>query len=66
MPKLKTHKGAQSRFHITATGKILRFKIGKSHLRISKPKRSKRLYDAKIGTSPSDRKRIGRVLPYGV
>ena len=32
MPKLKTHKGAKSRFHITGTGKIMRTKGGKSHL----------------------------------
>ena len=26
MPKLKTHKGAKSRFKITGTGKIMRIK----------------------------------------
>jgi len=65
MPKLKTHKGAQSRFHITARGKMMRLKIGKSHFRIRKTKRTKRLFDEKVGTSPSDKKRIQRVLPYG-
>jgi len=66
MPKIKTHKGAQSRFHITGTGKLMRTKGGKSHLRRRKPKRVKRLYDATIAVSPSDRKRISRLLPYGV
>jgi len=42
MPKLKTHKGAQSRFHITGSGKIMRTKGGKSHLRIRKAKRANR------------------------
>jgi len=66
MPKIKTHKGAQSRFHITGTGKLMRVKIGKSHFRRRKPKRVKRLYDETISVSPSDRARIKRLLPYGV
>jgi len=66
MPKIKTHKGAQSRFHITGSGKIMRVKIGKSHLRRRKPKRIKRLYDETIPLSPSDRIRIKRLIPYGV
>ena len=65
MPKIKTHKGAQSRFHITGSGKIMRVKIGKSHLRRRKPKRVKRLYDETIAVSPSDRTRVKRLLPYG-
>ncbi len=66
MPKMKTHKGAQSRFHVTGSGKIMRVKIGKSHLRRKKPKRAKRLYDETIPLSPSDRKRISRLIPYSV
>ncbi len=66
MPKLKTHKGAQSRFHITGSGKIMRVKGGKSHLRRRKAKRTKRLFDEMIPVSPSDKARIKRLLPYGV
>jgi large subunit ribosomal protein L35 len=66
MPKLKTHKGAQSRFHITGTGKILRTKGGKSHLRRRKSRRVKRLFDEMIPLHSSDRIRIKRLLPYGV
>ena len=66
MPKMKTHKGAQSRFHITGTGKIMRTKGGKSHLRRRKAKRVKRLFDEKIPLSSSDKVRIKRLLPYGV
>ncbi len=65
MPKLKTHKGAESRFHITGTGKILRTKGGKSHLRLHKAKRAKRLYDAKLPVSSADKARVKRMLPYG-
>jgi len=66
MPKMKTHKGAQRRFHITGSGKLMRAKGGKSHLRRRKPSRTKRLYDETIAVSPVDRVRIKRLLPYGV
>jgi large subunit ribosomal protein L35 len=64
MPKLKTHKGAKRRFHITGTGKIMRVKGGKSHLRRKKAKRVKRLFDEKILLHPSNKTRIKRLLPY--
>ncbi len=66
MPKLKTHKGAQSRFHITGSGKIMRVKGGKSHLRRKKPARTRRLYDEMIQVQPADKVRINRLLPYGL
>ncbi|MFC1992903.1 50S ribosomal protein L35 [Chloroflexota bacterium] len=66
MPKIKTHKGAQSRFHITGSGKLMRTKIGKSHLRRRKTKRTKRLFDETIPVNSTDRARIKRLLPYGV
>ncbi|HEX76407.1 MAG TPA: 50S ribosomal protein L35 [Dehalococcoidia bacterium] len=65
MPKLKTHKGAKSRFHITGSGKIMRVKVGKSHLRRRKSARTKRLFDKTILVQPSDRVRVKRLLPYG-
>jgi len=64
MPKLKTHKGANRRFHVTGSGKIMRTKGGKSHLRRKKPGRVKRLYDKKLPLHPSDRARIKRLIPY--
>jgi len=63
MPKLKTHKGAKSRFHITGTGKVMRTKCGKSHLRRKKPSRTKRLYDDLVAVAPADVKRIKKLLP---
>jgi len=66
MPKIKTHKGAQRRFHITGSGKIMRTKGGKSHLRLRKAKRAKRLYDEMIEINPADKARIRRLLPYGI
>ncbi len=66
MPKLKTHKGAQKRFRITGSGKILRTKGGKSHLRRKKPGRVKRLYDSMVPLAPCEHRRARRLLPYGV
>ena len=66
MPKIKTHKGAQARFSITGTGKIMRMKGGKSHLRSHKPKRVKRMYDSKIQVAGVDRARISKLIPNGV
>jgi large subunit ribosomal protein L35 len=65
MPKLKTHKGASSRFHVTGSGKIMRMKGGKSHLRRNKSDRSKGLFDEMIPLSSRDRVRISRLIPYG-
>jgi len=66
MPKLKTHKGAKSRFHITGTGKIMRVKGPKSHLRMKKAKRVRRQFDEMMELNPRDRKRVSRLIPYGV
>jgi len=62
MPKLKTHKGARSRFHLTGSGKLMRTKCGKSHLRRKKARRTRRLYDETIPVSPADQKRVLRLL----
>lgn len=66
MPKLKTHKGAKGRFHITGTGKIMRVHGGKSHKRITKTARTKRLFDEMVEVSPADKPRLKRLLPYGL
>jgi large subunit ribosomal protein L35 len=65
MPKMKTHKGAKSRFHTTGTGKLMRAKGMKSHLCRNKSKRVIGLFDEMIEVHKSDRKRISRLLPYG-
>jgi large subunit ribosomal protein L35 len=66
MPKLKTHKGAKSRFHITGSGKIMRVKGPKSHLRRRKAKRVKGLFDETIELNRVDRNRVKKLIPYGV
>jgi large subunit ribosomal protein L35 len=62
MPKIKTHKGAKARFDVTGTGKIMRVKIGKSHLRTRKPKRTRRLFDETMLLHPTAKKRVRRLL----
>ncbi len=42
--KIKTHKATAKRFRVTGTGKLMRTKIGKSHLRRRSSKRVKRLF----------------------
>jgi large subunit ribosomal protein L35 len=63
--KLKTYKAAAKRFRMTKTGKILRTKGGKSHLR---RKKSKRVLYALRGnvevTCAGDKRRIKRLAPY--
>lgn len=66
MPKIKTHKGAKSRFTITGTGKLLRAKGMKSHLRRKKSRRVKALFDEMIPVSKACTQKIKRCLPYGV
>lgn len=65
MPKLKTHKGAASRFQRTGSGKLLRMKGGSSHLRRKKASRAKRLYDEKVPVHSVDLPRLRRLMPYG-
>jgi len=63
--KLKTHSGTKKRFHVTGSGKILRTKGMKSHLRRRKSARVKRQFDEMIATSPASQKQLRRLLPYG-
>lgn len=63
--KLKTHKATAKRFRLTGTGKLVRTKIGKSHLRRNTSKRSKALFSEMIpvkGTSII--RRVHRLAPY--
>lgn len=64
--KLKTHKGAQRRFKITGTGRILRMKVGRSHNRRKKAKRTKALLHKMQPLHRGYYKQVKRLLPYGV
>lgn len=63
--KLKTYKGASKRFRVTKTGKLLRMKGGKSHLRRKKSSRVLRQLRKNVEvTAPGSKKRINRLAPY--
>ena len=63
--KLKTHKATAKRFKVTGTGKLMRTKIGKGHLRRHTPKRVKAQFMKTIEVKGKRiRKRIHRLAPY--
>ncbi len=65
MPKIKTHKVTAKRFKYSGRGKLLRTKVGKSHLRRRRSKRVKRMFDEMHEvTTRRDIKRIKRLVPY--
>lgn len=62
--KLKTHKATSKRFRLTGSGKLVRTKGGKSHLRRKTSKRTKRLFTEMIPVEGSGyKKRIKRLAP---
>lgn len=64
MPKLKTHKGAQKRFKVTAKKKFLHEKANKSHILTKKASKRKRHLGKVAVASPADRKALKTMLPY--
>ena len=65
MPKIKTYKAAAKRFKYTGSGKLMRTKIGKSHLRRKKSKRVKRMFDEMHEvTHAGTKKRVQKLAPY--
>ncbi len=65
MPKIKTHRGAAKRFRVTATGKAKRSQAFKRHILTKKTRKRKRHLDAETLVSPSDLRRVRRMIPYG-
>lgn len=63
--KLKTHKATAKRFKVTGSGKVMRTKGPKSHLRRKKSVRVKRKLDQMVEVKGAkQRKRIKRLAPY--
>lgn len=62
MPKLKTRKSASKRFKVTPTGKILRMKRGRNHMRRRKASRVLQQYKQKMDVSRADLPRVKRAL----
>jgi large subunit ribosomal protein L35 len=65
MPKLKTHKGAQKRFRLTATGKVKRGHAFARHILTKKSTKRKRHLDIDALVAKADEKPTKRMLPYG-
>ena len=64
MPKLKTHKATARRMQITGSGKLMRTRCGKSHLRRNRSKRAAREYDEMQPVTSRDATRSRRLIPY--
>jgi large subunit ribosomal protein L35 len=67
VPKIKTHKSTAKRFRRTkrGKGKLLKTKVGKSHLRRTKPRRVRALFDKKLVVeSDGVKKRVQKLAPY--
>ena len=65
MPKIKTHKSTSKRFRLTGKGKLMRTKLGKSHLRRRKSSRVKaQLPEMQAVSGKGVQKRVKRLAPY--
>lgn len=62
MPKVKTHKGAAKRLKITATGKVLRGKVGTNH-RMHKSKSMQRKMKQDLMLTGADAALARKLLP---
>ncbi|MBI3002934.1 MAG: 50S ribosomal protein L35 [candidate division NC10 bacterium] len=64
MPKIKTKRGLAKRVKATGTGKIRRYRAGKSHILTKKSRARKRRLRRGDLIHGADLKRIRRLLPY--
>jgi large subunit ribosomal protein L35 len=65
VPKIKTHKATAKRFAYTGSGKLVRTKGGKSHLRRRKSKRVKALFSEMLEVpETATRRRVAKLAPY--
>lgn len=63
--KMKTHKATAKRFRATGSGKIVRTKGGKSHLRRNRSDRAKAELSEMIPVEGKNiQKRVKRLAPY--
>ena len=63
--KLKTHKATAKRFRLTGSGKLVRTKGNKSHLRRKKSARAKRKFSKMLPVETKGiAKRVHRLAPY--
>ena len=63
--KLKTNKGAAKRLRMTKSGLLKKRNAGRQHILSKKTRKTKRHLRKDGYLSPSDAKRVRRLLPYG-
>ena len=65
MPKIKTHKATAKRFKLTGSGKLLRTRGEKHHLRRNRSKRIKRVsYQGVEVVTAKVARKVMRLAPY--
>ncbi len=62
MPKMKTHSGANKRFRLTGSGKVMRRRANRNHLLEHKPSRRTRRLGDDIVVSSADAKKAKKLL----
>jgi len=64
VPKIKTHKSTAKRFRYTSTGKLMRMRQGKGHLRRQKSPTIKAAFSyAHVTDDAAARRRVKRLAP---
>lgn len=64
MPKMKTKRAAEKRFHVTGSGKLKRMKAYKSHILTKKTRKNKRNLRKATIADPTNAKVMKKILPY--
>jgi large subunit ribosomal protein L35 len=62
MPKMKTHSGANKRFRVTGSGKLMRRRANMGHLMEHKSTRHSRRLTGDVELAPGDRKNAKKLL----
>jgi large subunit ribosomal protein L35 len=62
MPKMKTHSGANKRFRLTGTGKIMRRRANRNHYFEHKPSTRTRRLAGYVELAPGDGKNMKKLL----
>jgi large subunit ribosomal protein L35 len=62
MSKMKTHSGANKRFRLTGSGKVMRRRANRGHLLEHKPTKRKRRLAADVILAPADARKIKKLL----
>jgi large subunit ribosomal protein L35 len=63
---MKTSSAAKRRFHITATGKVMRMKMNKRHKKSAKSRRVLQTDEHKFPVAKTHRRALRELLPYGL